>query len=369
MNYKPFQEIKLSTLGMGNMRLPGKVGGAPDEIDYEKSQEIIDYAMANGINYYDTAWVYNNGKSEEFLGHAMKKFDRSSFYLATKFNIQSNPDYKFVFETQLKRLQTDYIDFYLIHCITDGNTDSYLNCGAIEYFLEQKRLGKIKYLGFSAHSGLEALKKFSDHHQWDFAQLQINYYDWRHGEAAAGYKILEERNIPCVVMEPVRGGRLASLTPDAEQLLKSVHPDWSIASWAMRFVQSLENIQVILSGMSNMEQIKDNVATFSGEPGLSDSDKEVLFKACDMFKKELQIPCTACRYCCADCPMEINIPEFLKVYNDYKVNGQWALGGVNKIESKGKPGDCIGCGACMGHCPQNIDIPKHMADFAKVLNK
>lgn len=351
---------------MGNMRLPQKAGGTPEEIDYEKSQEIIDYAMANGINYYDTAYVYQNGASETFLGHAMKKYKREDFYLATKFNIQANPDYKGVFQTQLDRLQTDYIDFYLIHCLLDNNIDDYISSGAIEYFLEQKKLGKIKYLGFSSHASLETLEKFADHHHWDFAQLQINYFDWNYGNTKAEYKILDDRKIPCIVMEPVRGGRLASLTPEADSLLKAAHPDWSIASWALRFVKSLPNVVVTLSGMSNMEQIIDNVATFSSKEEFSKNDEEVLFKACDMFRSQVRVPCTECRYCTPECPMNISIPEFLKVYNAYKVDGPNALGRLKDIESDGKPADCIGCGACTKHCPQSIPIPDLMKELAEV---
>jgi len=363
MIYDKILDAKISKLGMGNMRLPGKAGGAQDEIDYDKAQEIIDYAMANGINYYDTAWVYNNGKSEEFLGHAMKKFNRQDFQFATKFHIQAESDYKKVFETQLKRMNTDYIDFYLIHCITDGNIDQYFESGAIDYFVEQKKLGKIKYLGFSSHASTENLERFASFRKWDFAQLQINYYDWMYGATKKEYEILEKYNIPCIVMEPVRGGRLAELTPDAEKILKEAHPDWSIASWALRFVQSLPNVKIILSGMSNMDQIKDNVQTFSKENVLTEEEKEILFKACDLFHTQLLIPCTACRYCVAECPMQINIPEYLKIMNNFKVNGPWVLGDLVKVESEGKPNQCVQCGACMNHCPQNIEIPKFITEL------
>lgn len=369
MYYNSIQNISVSALGMGNMRLPGKKDGAPDEIDYEKAQEIIDYAMANGINYYDTAWVYNNGKSEEFLGHALKKYNRNDYYLATKFFIQANPDYKLVFETQLKRLNTDHIDFYLIHCLLDGNIDSYLESGAIEYFLEQKKAGRIGQLGFSSHSSPQTLERFAKHHQWDFAQIQLNYYDWKYGNTEKEYKILEENNIPCVVMEPVRGGRLASLTPDAEKMLKEAHPDWSIASWALRFAKSLSNCRVILSGMSNMEQIKDNINTFSKEDVLSEADKTLLSDACSLFRKQLVIPCTGCRYCTSECPVQINIPEYLKVYNAYKTDGPFALGNAEKVESQGKPSDCINCRGCMNHCPQGIEIPKYISALANLTRK
>lgn len=368
MNYKDFKDIKLSTLGMGNMRLPKKDPNDPkSEIDWPKAHEILDYAMANGINYYDTAYVYNGGESERCLGAGMKKFPRESFYFATKFNLRANPDYKAVFEEELERLQTDYIDFYLIHCIMDNNVDDYINSGAIEYFLEQQAKGRIKYLGFSSHASVENLEKFANHHKWDFAQLQINYFDWNYADTKKEYQVLADRNIPIVVMEPVRGGKLAALTPEAESILKEAHPDWSIASWALRFVQSLPQVQVILSGMSNMEQIIDNVKTFSGESGLIEKDMETLMKACDVFHKALVVPCTGCRYCTDDCPMQINIPEYLKAYNAYKVEGKGtALKMMESIQSEGKPSDCVQCYACTGHCPQNIQIPVYLKELAEL---
>ncbi len=365
MNYKAFHQLSLSRLGMGNMRLPMKDGA----IDAEKSQEIIDYAMAHGVNYYDTAWVYNDGGSEKFLGPALSKYPRDSFYLATKFNIQATPDPAPVLEEQLRRLCTEHIDFYLIHCVTDGNANAYLESGCIDYFLEQQKKGRIRYLGFSSHASPETLRRFADHHAWDFAQLQINYFDWSFGTAREEYEILQQRNIPIMVMEPVRGGRLAALTPETEAMLLAAHPDWSVASWALRFVQSLPQVQVILSGMSNLEQIQDNVATFSGENGLSEADLALLLEVCQKFRSQVQIPCTACRYCTSGCPAKINIPEFLKLYNTYKVDGPWALHGMKKVESEGQPGDCISCGACTGHCPQNIDVPTLMKELAAAAAK
>lgn len=362
MENKGFKDIQLSRLGMGNMRLP-VVDGRDKDIDYAKAQAIIDYGMEHGITYYDTAYVYHEGESETFLGNAMKAYPRESYYIATKFNYMANPDYKAVFEEQLERLQTDYIDFYLIHAVMNGNYEDYLNCGCIDYFLEQQKKGRIKYLGFSSHADPQQLEIFASHHGWDFAQLQINYYDWQYGTAQKEYRILEERNIPIMVMEPVRGGRLAALTPEAEAILKEAHPDWSIPSWAFRFVRSLPQVQTILSGMGNLAQIEDNVGTFSDETPFTEDDRKLLFQALELFKKQVQVPCTACRYCTPNCPAEINIPEVLKVYNSYKVNGKGALRGLDKIESKGKPQDCIGCGACAGHCPQNIKIPEIMAEL------
>lgn len=368
MIYKPFKDISLSRLGMGNMRLPEAEGssGPNAKIDWVKSQEIIDYAMSHGINYYDTAYIYNDGDSERFLGSALQKYPRDRFYLATKFFIQATPKPEPVFEEQLERLKTDHIDFYLIHSLSEENVEDYLNSGCIEYFLEQQKKGRIRYLGFSSHAGVETLKRFADHHSWDFAQLQINYFDWKYDTTKEEYQVLEERNIPIMVMEPVRGGRLADLTPETNTLLKAAHPDWSIASWALRFVKTLPQVQVILSGMSSLDQIKDNVATFREEQTLNEADMELLMRACDQFRSQIQIPCTACRYCCSGCPMEINIPKYLKIYNDYKVSGEWALTRLPGVQSKGTPADCIGCGACASHCPQSIKIPELMKELAEL---
>ncbi len=370
MEYKVFKDIKLSRLGMGNMRLPNVEFGNPNSpIDHKKAYEIIEAAYLSGINYFDTAYVYNGGDSEICVGEWVKKHDRSTFYIATKWHLAANADYKGVFEEQLKRLQTDYIDFYLIHCLTDGNVDDYLKSGGIEFFLEMKRQGKIKYLGFSSHAGVAALEKFADHHQWDFAQLQINYYDWIFSDTAKEYQILKERNVPIMVMEPVRGGKLAKLNDEAEALLRSKHSDWSDASWAFRFVKSLEQTQVILSGMNTLEQMQDNVATFSDDYQFTKDDEETLFEAAKLFKKNLVVPCTACRYCTHDCPMGINIPEFFKFYNAYKLNGAWGLEGVEKVDSTSLPEACLHCNTCVPLCPQKIDIPAKLAELAAVMEK
>lgn len=369
MIYKPFKDLSLSCLGMGNMRLPvqGDKPGAP--IDWERAQQIIDYAMENGINYYDTAFVYHNGESEKFLGEAMKKYPRESYHLATKFFILANPDYKAVFEEQLSRLQTDYIDFYLIHGIFDHTWQQYLDSGCIEYFLEQQKAGRIRHLGFSSHASVENLTRFADHHKWDFAQIQLNYFDWQYSTTAEEYKVLEERSIPIIVMEPVRGGHLASLSSDAEGILKAAHPDWSIASWALRWIKTLPQVQVTLSGMSTLEQIRDNVATYQEPEGLSAEDTATLMKACEAFKKQVSVPCTACRYCCDGCPVNINIPAYLSIYNSYKTDGPWALNGLKDVDSEGKPADCIACGACTGHCPQSIDVPGIMKELKELGEK
>lgn len=363
MHYKDYKNEKISMLGMGNMRLPTVGTGRDAPIDYEKAAEIIDYGMKHGITYYDTAYVYNG--SEKFLGTVLPKYDRSSFKLATKYNYMANADYKAEFEESLERLNTDYVDFYLMHAVmNEESLDNYLGRGCIEYFMEQKEKGRIKNLGFSSHAPIPVLEKMASHHQWDFAQIQLNYLDWTLQDAKGQYELLTSKNIPVVVMEPVRGGKLASLSPKAEALLKEAHPDWSIASWGFRWLQRLDNVQVVLSGMSTLDQIVDNVNTFDSFCPLSDEDTALLEKACDMFRGEISVPCTGCRYCVDECPMQIEIPKFMEAYNKFKLDGPMGL--PREVEGSG-PADCVACGSCMRHCPQGIEIPNVMSELAEAM--
>lgn len=361
MKYKDFKGKNLSRLGFGNMRLPEKDG----RIDREKASAMIDRAMKGGVNYYDTAFMYHSGDSETFLGEVLPKYPRDSYCLATKFNIGFNPDYHYVFQTQLEKLKTDYFDFYLIHAIGDNTIHPYVDDGSVAYLIEQKEKGRIRNLGFSCHASIESLRWFVEQYEWDFAQLQLNCFDWLFSHTQEEYRILEARNIPIVVMEPVRGGRLSRLTSEAEALLHETHPEWSLASWMFRFVRSLPQVQVILSGMSTMEQVEDNLRTFDDDnSNFTNVERDLLFKAMEMFRNQMQVPCTACRYCCDDCPMGINIPEFLKLYNKFKVDGDWGLKDLlGKVESDGNPSDCIGCGTCESRCPQGIEIPSIMSQM------
>lgn len=366
MIYRQFKDIKLSMLGMGNMRLPKIDPNDRDSlIDHKEAQKIIDKAMAGGINYYDTAYVYGDGDSECFLGEAMQKFPRDSYYLATKFNYRANPNYKEVFETELKRLKTDHIDFYLLHCMTERNIEDYLNCGCIEYFEQMQREGKITYFGFSSHANPETLRRFASVRKWDFCQLMINYFDWKYSTAEEEYNIVTELGIPVMVMEPVRGGRLSSLTPELDAKLKAAQPSWSISSWALRWMQAHDNVRVILSGMSTPDQMDDNLITFGEENALNPEQMKFLEDIADEFKKGFTVPCTACRYCTPNCPMKLDIPALLKVYNDYKFERRWE-NFLKNWDADKLPSNCIGCGSCMEHCPQNIDIPSYMAKLAKL---
>lgn len=310
MTYKKFKDMELSALGMGNMRLPTVNDVPHGEIDYARAQEIIDYAMSHGINYYDTAYTYPG--SEAFLGTAMKKYPRDSYFLATKYWIDANPDYAAVFEEQLQKLQTDHIDFYLLHSIMDGfgTVDQYIASGCIEYFKEQKRRGRIRYLGFSSHARPENLARMADYTDWDFAQIQLNYLDWACSTAAEEYAVLSSRNIPIMVMEPIRGGRLATLPEPYAGKLRASNPDWSLPSWALRFVRRLPGVQVILSGMSTLEQIRENVATFSDETPMTEEQAELVLQAARDYRSSISVACTGCAYCTTECPQKLNIRCF-----------------------------------------------------------
>ncbi|NLO47769.1 MAG: oxidoreductase [Clostridiales bacterium] len=371
MIYKPFKDgIKLSRLGMGNMRLPTQDGMGP--IDREKAQEIIDYAIAKGINYFDTAYVYHNGESEKFLGEALKKYPRDSYYLATKYFLLSNPDVKAVFEEQLSRLQTDYIDFYLLHAVGMNPPERYLDkqYGTMDYLLERKKTGQIRYLGFSFHGNPDQLEQSLNAFDWDFVQIQLNYLDWTLQDAKRLYDMLAERKIPVIVMEPVRGGRLASLSPEIDAMLKAAEPNRSVASWAFRWLMRLDNVHVILSGMSTMEQIIDNVNTFENDEPLSDDLNDVLMNAGKMLLKQLHVPCTSCRYCCEECPQGLDIPGLLGIYNEYALTlSPMSLMGLGRMDAGKKPEDCVECGNCMKHCPQAISIPEVMKKLAEAAAK
>ena len=369
MRYTSFKDISLSLLGMGAMRLPQEGEGWGLPIVYNQAQEIVDYCMAQGVNYFDTAYIYHNGDSEVFLGKALSKYPRESFYVADKYNLPANADFKVQFEEQLKRLQMDYIDFYLLHGISDDTVDSYMNNGCIEYFIKQKKQGRIKYLGFSFHSTPPVMPQITSRHDWDFAMIQLNYLDWFHGEAQELYNYLREKNIPIMVMEPIHGGMLANLSKESNALLLKTEPEKSVASWALRFVSDLPNITVILSGMSNMEQVKDNIAIIKEGKPLSEEDKEMLRKISTELFKTIAATCTNCRYCLNDCPKNLDIPTMLNVYNEYKAGGEWRLSRLTALPKEQQPQGCISCRICVKLCPQNLDIPTFMIDMAEQIGK
>ena len=367
MKYKEFKdEIKLSRLGMGNMRLP-VLNNDDGQIDYEKAKAIIDLCIKSGVNYFDTAYIYHNSKSEEFVGKALAEYPRDSYYVADKFNMMANPDYRVQFQEQLDRLGMERIDFYLIHGVQDALVDGLSQSGCIGYFHSLKAEGKICYLGFSFHGTPEALRRTLNLYSWDFVQIQLNYYDWYFVEAKELYEILTEENIPVMVMEPVHGGLLANMEEKAGAILKGAAPDKSLASWAMRWVMSLDNVQVVLSGMSELSQVEDNLHTFDEAMPLSDSDREKIKEAAAIQHAAVAVACTNCRYCCPNCPAKLDIPTLIKAYNDAKIGGAWRLSSLMSFPQEKWPVACVGCGVCKEHCPQSFDIPTYMGEMKEML--
>jgi hypothetical protein len=364
-----FKEKSLSLLGMGAMRLPQKGEGWGMPIIHDKAEELIDYVISQGINYFDTAWIYHGGESEVFLGNALKKYPRESFYVADKYSVAAEPNFSYKFEEQLKRLQMDYIDFYLLHAVADQNIDKYLSNGCIEYFMEQKAKGRIKHLGFSFHGSPAALRRMTAHHPFEFTLIQLNYLDWFHGNAKELYEHLREKNIPIMVMEPVHGGLLANLTDEGNAILKEADESRTIASWAIRFVADLPGIAVVLSGMSNLDQAKDNIASISENKPLTENEKEMLKEVSRLKLEKIAATCTRCNYCLKDCPKQLDIPYLLNTFNNYKAGGEWRLLRLGALPEDKKPMACVKCGICTKLCPQNLDIPKFMGEMAEIMGK
>lgn len=360
----------VSLLGFGAMRLPTQENGA---IDRTKAQQLVDTLYQNGVNYFDTAYVYHQGESEEFLGEALQKYPRESFYLATKTpGHLINPDYDPVdaFERQLKRCKTDYFDFYLLHNVMESSLPTYLDqkLKVMDYLLEQKAKGRIRHLGISSHGQLPMLESYLKEFGKDleFVQLQINYLDWSLQQAEEKYELVTEMGLPIIVMEPCRGGRLAALDAESETKMKTLCPQDSVPSWAFRFVGSLPNVSVVLSGMTTMEHVDDNLKTFRNFEPLSETEQALLAEIAQGMMDI--VPCTACRYCCDGCPMQLDIPYLLKIYNDAKFSPTLMSGMVvNALPEEQRPAACIGCGACAQVCPQHIDIPAALAELAKIV--
>ncbi len=372
---KQFQDKKLSALGMGAMRLP-VMDKVDAKIDVAATKEMVAYAMEHGINYYDTAWGYHGGNSETVLGEALAGYPRESFYLADKFpgyDLSNMPKVKAIFEEQLKKCGVEYFDFYLFHNVCEMNIDAYLDdekYGIISYLLEQKKNGRIRHLGFSAHGSRDVMKRFLDAYgaHMEFCQIQLNYVDWSFQDAKAKMELLEEFHIPVWVMEPLRGGRLAKLSEEGEEKLLALRPDEKVPAWAFRFLQSLPGVTVTLSGMSNFEQLKENVHTYETERPLSAEEMDALLSvAKGMLGASL--PCTACRYCVSHCPRGLDIPMLLGLYNEHAFTGGGFIAPMALMAQPQEkhPTACVGCGSCEKVCPQQIKISEAMADFAAKL--
>lgn len=374
MVYKDFQDLKLSALGMGAMRLP-VIDGDDAKIDEAAAGEMVAYAMEHGINYYDTAWGYHNGNSELVMGRALSKYPRDKFYLATKFpgyDLSNMPKVKEIFEKQLEKCQVEYFDFYLFHNVCEMNIDAYLDekYGIFDYLMEQKKNGRIKHLGFSAHGSYDVMKRFLDAYgdHMEFCQIQLNYVDWSFQNAKAKVELLKEHNIPVWVMEPLRGGKLASLPEKETSILKSMRPDEEVPAWAFRFLQSIPEVTMVLSGMSNAEQMKANIATFETDKPLNDKEMKSLLALADGMLNGT-LPCTACHYCVSHCPKGLDIPRLLELYNEHKFTGGGFIApmALAAVPEDKQPSACIGCRSCEKVCPQQIKISEAMADFAAKL--
>ncbi len=359
-----------SLLGFGCMRFPKLNEDAPD-IDEERAEAMLDYAYERGVDYFDTAYPYHHGLSEPFVGRVLSKYPRDSFYLASKmpgWEIESVEDARRIFYEQLERCQVEYFDYYLAHALNEKMFETFKLPAVMEFLYEMKREGRIRYLGFSFHDTPDVLETIIHAYEWDFVQLQINYLDWTHQDAKRQYEIVEEYGVPCIVMEPVRGGTLASLSEESRNIFKAHDPDVSIASWAIRYVASLPNVMVVLSGMSDMEQTKDNIETLTDFKPISASEQRVIDDALEAFLKKRTIPCTDCGYC-MPCPEGVDIPGVFTLYNDYAISEN-ENGFVRRYENKdGAASVCIDCGVCLEHCPQGIDIPARMREIESLYGR
>ena len=389
MYYNEIAGVKVSALGMGNMRLP-TFDENEKNIDREKAQEIIDYAYSHGINYYDTAYRYHSGQSEFFIGEALSKYPRDTWYLATKFpghmivkkengvigftsGLTGWPDSTVpaVFEEQLDKCKVDYFDFYLLHNVNEKSLPMYLDedLGIVRYLQSEKEAGRIRHLGFSAHGSAELIDSLLTRFEgvFEFVQIQLNYLDWKLQDAKSKYEVIVKHGLKVVVMEGVRGGRLAKLPEEQMEKLSAVRPEDSAARWALRFLQSLPGVAVVLSGMTALEQIVENVETFSEPCPVTEEEKQLLSEVADSMLS--WVPCTACRYCTEGCPKQLEIPKIIAAYNGVKHGDMMASYSLEGCDPAMDPTRCIGCGACTGICPQNIAIPDIMKEFAQMLKK
>lgn len=374
MIHRKFQDIKLSALGFGAMRLP--TGQGDGDINEAQAEEMVAYAMEKGVNYYDTAWGYHEGNSETVMGRILSKYPRESFYLATKFpgyDLSNMDKVEEIFEKQLAKCQVEYFDFYLFHNVCEMNIDAYLDSkyGIYDYLLKQKENGRIRHLGFSAHGSYDVMKRFLDAYgeKMEFGQIQLNWLDWSFQDAKAKVELLKEYNIPVWVMEPLRGGRLARLSDTAVQKLSALRPGENIPAWAFRFLQSIDGVAVTLSGMSNMEQLKENIHTYETEKKLSGEEMGTLLGIADDMVKQNILPCTACRYCTSHCPKGIDIPSLIELYNEHNFTGGGFIApmALMAVPEDKQPSACIGCRSCEAVCPQQIKISEAMADFCAKL--
>ena len=376
MIYRDFQGMKLSALGFGAMRLP-VIDGDDSRIDEAAALRMVDTAMKSGVNYYDTAWGYHGENSETVMGKALARYPRDSFYVATKFPGYDPANWgkvEEIFERQLEKLGVDHFDFYLFHNVCEMNIDAYLDdekYGIYSYLMQQKKNGRIRHLGFSCHGAMPVLKRFLDAYGRDmeFCQLQLNYLDWTFQGGRDKVALLDEWHIPVWVMEPLRGGRLAKLAPTYEAELKALRPDEEIPAWAFRFLQSIPSVTMILSGMSNEEQLEKNLATFADDRKLTDAEMKALMSVADRMLSVGTVPCTACHYCVSHCPQGLDIPHLIALYNEHAYTGGGFIApmALSALPEDKRPQACLACRSCEQVCPQQIKISEVMTDFSAKL--
>ncbi len=360
----------ISLLGLGAMRLPT----TNDEINIEKLKEMIDYSMENGINYFDTAYIYHNQHSEEALKKALvKRYDRSKYFIADKIPVwlaNEDDDYENLFNTMLKRLGVKYIDFLLLHSLNSGSIKSVEKLNGFEYAIQKKKEGKAKYIGFSFHDNYETFEYIMNkyHKVIDFVQLQINYLDWKIIESDKCYELAKKLNIPVIVMEPVKGGSLAKFPEKVTEIFKEADATQNPVSWALRFGASLDNVLCVLSGMSNMEQLKENTEIFTNFKPFTDDDHTLVKKVLLENSKYASIGCTYCKYC-NGCPVNIDIPGIFTLYNDMQMSkdNAWNSQMMYRQSVTNHADICIECNECEAICPQNLEIVKLLKESHKAL--
>ena len=344
-------DISVPLLGYGMMRLPTN----GDKIDYEKAEALVKRALEAGINYFDTAYFYHKGQSEKFCGDILPKFPRDSYYLTSKMPVglcKTEADVERIFNEQLERCKADYFDFYLFHNMNANVWKTATKLHVWDFLQKKKAEGKIRKIGFSFHDKFETLKKIADAYPWDFAQIQLNILDWELYHSREQYEILTKLGIPVLVMEPLRGGALANLSPQAVDFLKQANPNASAASWGLRWVATLPNVLCTLSGMSHPDQLEDNIATFTPMNPLSDAEKETLAAALDIYRASLDVPCTGCNYC-QPCPFKVEIPRIFAYWNQYQITHSKMLlqGRLSTIPETSRADACVGCKSCLSKCP------------------
>ncbi len=361
MIYRDLENIKekISLLGLGTMRFPLREDG---EIDEEHVRKMVAYAMENGVTYYDHALFYHDFKSESLMGKILSEYDRSTFYIADKlplWHCETEEDVDRIFHQQLSNMQTDYFDFYLLHAVNKKYIEKFKELNVAKKFEQWKQEGKIKHIGFSYHDDAETFKSAAQLFNWEFALLQLNYMDIEHQQGIAGYELLTSMNIPVFIMEPVKGGNLAGFNEEINKLFTDYNPSESIASWAIKWLANLDNVAVIVSGMSNLEQVKDNIKTVSNFKGLNNEELAIIDQVRQEVKNRVKVNCTGCNYC-MPCPTGVNIPKGFSILNDYSMYENekfldWAYGLLHR--DKQLPSQCVDCGKCIPLCPQNLNIP------------